>query len=197
MVLPGRAATVALRSERRDVARLPHLLPIYSGIAARPLILEWRNHMGRIVGAVIAGYVVIVAAIFLSFTLAFLLIGSESAFQPGSWSVSGAWVTISIILGLLAALLGGWVAGYIARRPAGPNALAGVVLFLGLLVAVTASPPPPPGEDGVRAGSVRSMEAMRRGRAPPWLAWVNPLIGAAGVLIGGRLRRTGHATSPP
>jgi hypothetical protein len=153
--------------------------------------------MGRIVGAVIAGYVVIVAAIFFSFTLAFLVIGSDSAFLPGSWSVSATWVTISIILGLLAALLGGWVAAYIARRPAGPNALAALVLFLGLVVAVTTSPPAPAGGDAVRTGSVRSMEAMRRGRAPPWLAWVNPLIGAAGVLIGGGLRRTGRVRPAP
>jgi len=44
----------------------------------------------------------------------------------------------------------------------------------------------------VRAGEVGVMDAMGNAHPPTWLAFLNPLIGAAGIILGSRLkRRTG------
>jgi hypothetical protein len=66
------------------------------------------------------------------------------------------------------------------------QALAALVQVLGLLTAVmmTRQPPPP-----VRAGGFGNLEAMTGARQPDWVGFVNPLVGVAGVLAGGRLRR--------
>jgi hypothetical protein len=43
--------------------------------------------------------------------------------------------------------------------------------------------------NAARTSDVSNMEAMQKAKEPAGVALTNPLLGAAGVLVGGRLRR--------
>jgi hypothetical protein len=149
--------------------------------------------MARSVLGVIAGYLVMLLLVFASFSGAYLLLGSEAAFRPGSYEVSGLWLVTSFVLGLLAAVAGGYVCAAVSRRDLAPVVLAGFVLIFGMIAALpalTAS-----GEGPVRTGDVPNLAAAQQARTPGWVALLNPLVGAAGVLGGARLRR--QSPSPP
>jgi len=59
-----------------------------------------------------------------------------------------------------------------------------VVIVLGLALAI----PTVTQREGLapRPATVGNMEAMQQARTPPWVAFLNPLVGALGVLLGGR-----------
>lgn len=142
--------------------------------------------MGRIIGAVVAGYVVLAVLVFATFTGLYLLMGPGLSFVPGSCEASALWIGLSTLLGFGAAVGGGCVACRIARAK-GAKALAAVVVALGLLLAIpvilSASAHP-----AFDCSDATNMEAMQNARQPIWVALLNPFIGAAGVLLGGRCR---------
>jgi len=136
---------------------------------------------------VVAGYVVMAVMVMITFSAAYLGLGADGAFRPGSYVPSMAWVVVSVVLGLAAALAGGLCCARIAPGTRAPLALAGFVLGLGLLLAVPALVDSRPLEP--RGGDVGNFEAMQKARTPGWLAVLNPLVGASGVLLGRRLTR--------
>lgn len=145
--------------------------------------------MVRAIVSVVVGYVTMFAAIFLAFSGLYLLMGQELSFRPGSYEPSVLWTVVSFALGAGAAVLGGFVCASIARKATPPKVLAGVVLVIGLLSALPvllASTTPPE----ARTGEVGNLDAMMKAKQPAWVAVANPFVGLAGVLLGGRLRRT-------
>lgn len=144
--------------------------------------------MLRIAGAIMLAYVVMFALVFVTFTLAYLAMGADGAFKQGTYEVSGLWLAASMILGLVAAVAGGYVCAVVGRSARAPLALAVVVLVIGFGLAFTNSGAPDADTPEVRADDVGNFEAMQSARQPTWLTMVNPVIGAIGVLIGGRLR---------
>lgn len=145
--------------------------------------------MGRAILSVVVGYVTMFAAIFLTFSGLYLLLGQDLSFRPGSYEPSVLWTVVSFALGIGAAVLGGYTCARIARTVTPPKVLAGVVLVIGLLSAVpilmTVTPPAE-----ARTGEVGNLDAMMKAKQPAWVALANPLVGLAGVLLGARLRRT-------
>ena len=149
----------------------------------------------KIVGVVV-GYVVMALLIFATFSAAYLVMGADAAFKPGTYEVSGLWLIVSFVLSLVAAAVGGYVCALISRSRKAPLALAGLVLILGILVAI---PILTAGADRFkvpREGNVSNMEAMQKAQQPGWVALLNPLIGAAGIIIGARLRQKTNITDP-
>ncbi|HSN88947.1 MAG TPA: hypothetical protein VL025_19440 [Thermoanaerobaculia bacterium] len=143
--------------------------------------------MLRILASVIVGYLVLLVCMFALLTGAYLAMGTERAFQPGSYQVTLTWVVVSFVLSFAVAIVGGLVSRLVARTQTGPRALAVVVLVLGFaMCAMIAMSPPPPAD---RPGDVPNMEAMQKAQTPLWVALLNPLVGAAGVLLGGRLKK--------
>jgi hypothetical protein len=143
--------------------------------------------MGRAILSVVVGYLVMFAAIFLLFSGLYLALGQERSFQPGSYDPSLLWNVVSFVLGISAAVLGGYVSARIARTATPPKVLAGVVLVIGLLSAipvVTAASAPAE----VRSGEAGNLDAMMKAKQPAWVAVANPFVGLVGVLIGARLR---------
>lgn len=140
--------------------------------------------MARLLGGVVLGYVAMAAVVFVGLTGAYLVLGAEGAFQPGVYAASGVWIALSLVIGLAAAILGGLVSRRVATSAAGPHALAGLVLILGIALAAPAVLASPAGEL-IRAGSVGPMEAMQQAQTPLWVMLMNPLLGAFGVLLGG------------
>ncbi len=148
--------------------------------------------MGGIISSVVVGYVTMFVAVFLIFSAAYLLLGTGGSFQAGSWDVSGAWITVSIVVGFVAASAGGYVCAAIARDPRGPLALVVVVVVLGLILAI---PVLTGAYNDVAVGSrpetVGLFDAMQNAKQLVWIAFLNPLLGAVGVMIGAKLKQKG------
>ena len=143
----------------------------------------WRN-----VGAVLVGYVVMFAVAFVCFTVAFLIVGTNRAFVEGSYEVTVIWLIVSFALGLIVAVAGGFACAVVAKGSKAPLALAGLVLAVGLLMALPVLTATDDGKPAIREADVSTFDAMQNGKQPPWVALVNPVIGVVGVLAGSKLR---------
>ena len=142
--------------------------------------------MLRTAGGVIVGYVVMFFVVFVLFTIAYLSMGTERAFRPGSFDVSALWLGTSIVVGFAAALVGGLISVKVGGTQAG-MILAGLVLVLGIVMAF-----PTLNEaeknTGERSGDHSNFEAMEQANQPSWIAFLNPVIGAVGVWVGAKRR---------
>lgn len=143
--------------------------------------------VGSLAGA-IAGYIVMAIFIIATFAAAFPILGIDRLFAPGTYEASTSWIALSLILGLAGAVLGGWVASYVSPKAHAVQALAGLVLVFGLFSAQAAQNEEVP-RGGPRGPEATMSDVMAHARQPTWITFVNPLIGAVGVLIGGRRRR--------
>ena len=143
--------------------------------------------MLRTVGSVILGYIAMAAFVFLSFSLVYVALGPDRAYQPGTYEVSGLWVVVSFVLSFVAAVLGGWVCVLVARTQLGPQILAVAILVLGLVLAVMELGSAPGDLATVRDASVGIMEAMRDSQNPTWINFVTPFVAVVGILAGARL----------
>jgi hypothetical protein len=152
--------------------------------------------MGRTITAVVAGYLTMFVLVFVSFSAAYLLLGPDGSFLPGTYDVTTTWIIVSLPLSLIAAVIGGLVCALVAPTPAAPRVLAALVLVLGIAMAVpvlTGGSTAP----NIRASDVGNLEAMMQGRQPVWVALLSPLIGAVGALLGARLQRRGSTGARP
>ena len=152
--------------------------------------------MGRAIGSVVLGYVAMAVVVFVCMSVAYLLLGTEGSFRAGSYEVSGAWLVVTLVVGLGAAILGGFVCAAIAKTARPTRVLAAVVLVLGLAMAMPALTDSDPGDERVREGEVAMFDAMQEARQPNWVMLLNPLIGAIGVLVGAGLRRRERPPAP-
>lgn len=155
--------------------------------------------MGRLIGAVLLGYVTLALLIFACFTLAYMAMGADRAFRPGVYDVSVLWIAVSFIVNFGAAVAGGWVSRRVSGTATGPRVLAAIVVALGVIMAFATMG----GIEvaGARTDAVGAMEAMQAARTPFWIMLVNPFIGALGILVGGRAlpgaaRNQDRATAP-
>ncbi|HXF48540.1 MAG TPA: hypothetical protein VNL73_03815 [Verrucomicrobiae bacterium] len=114
--------------------------------------------MLRSVGAVVAGYLLIAAAIIILFAVAY----------PDPTAIPGrGFMLFSLVYGFLFGTLGGWVCGLIARGAEIKHAavIAGIGILLTLLSMLFAP-----------------------GREPMWYQLANMAVLTAAVLLGGWLR---------
>ena len=142
--------------------------------------------MIRSIAGVVLGYIAMFVLVFALFSAAYLLLGAERAFLPGSYQVSPLWIALSIAVHLVAPLAGGYVAAAVSRGTRAALVLACLVLVLGVLFGIVALGHPDPGP---RPGAVDNFTAMQNVRYPLWLMIVNPVVAAFGVLVGSRIRR--------
>lgn len=145
--------------------------------------------MGRNILAVIVGYIAMAILIFVVFTAAYLALGDEGAFKEGSFEVSMQWVIMSIVVGLIAAVLGGIICAKISKHSKGAvMSLAVLVLVLGGLGAIAGlMAERPTGEDAIRGPETSNTEAMMQAQQPAWVLIANPIIGVVGVMLGATL----------
>ena len=144
--------------------------------------------MLRAIGGTAVGYLVIVAILVVTFTGLYLLMGADGAFRKGTYVPSLSWILVTFVLGLLAAMLGGWVSVAVGKSMKSATLLATMVFVLGMAQAVL-SLNASPLENPVRLGDVSNFEAMRKAKEPTWVSFTNPILGAIGVMAGVRLRK--------
>jgi len=142
----------------------------------------------KIIG-VVAGYIAMAVLIFILFTTLYLILGADSAFQPGNYQASTTWLVLSTILGLIAAVIGGLICVIIAKDHKAAIWLAGLVIVLGIILAIPSLNVPDEEMNKVREGNVDNMEAMQNAKQPPIALILNPIIGAIGVIAGSRLKK--------
>lgn len=148
--------------------------------------------MGRAILSVLAGYAGMVAVVMAVLTGAYLAMGADRAFAPGTYEVTGAWIAVWGVTSAGAGVLGGVVCARISRSGRAVLALAGLLLVLGVGNAafrLTSETPAP--EVRVRSGEVTNLEAMNQAQAPAWMYLSEPLVGMLAVLMGGRLAGCG------
>ena len=125
------------------------------------------------------------ATLFVVFTAVYYVLGADFSFKPDSWEASTGWVVMSIIVGLGAALVGGLLTQRIDTSQTGAWILMGVILILGVVVIATMGPVEPAGVREI--ANPNNMEAMENAVSPPWVPYLNPLLGCLGVWLATRI----------
>lgn len=146
--------------------------------------------MARSILAVIVSYVIMFILIFCAFTAEYMLLGPNHAFKPGTFVTSTRWIAAAFAVNFVVAVIGGFICAAIAKGGKAPVALAIVVFVLGLLFAIPALMVKHVGATRP-AGNLPMFEAMSKAEEPPWVPFTFPVIGALGVLIGGKLKKRG------
>ncbi len=142
--------------------------------------------MLRKIGGVVAGYVAMVAFVIGTFSALYVVLGPERSYLPNSYEVSMLWIICTFLLGFFAAIFGGFLCKMISRSTAAVQVFAGIVLILGIVMGVAVAMAEKPNE--VRSGPVTNAEAMQKSQQPVWVAFLNPVIGAIGIILGGKIR---------
>jgi hypothetical protein len=145
--------------------------------------------MLRSVLAVIVAYILTFILQVAAFTTIYTLMGANWSFKPASYQASTRWTAMQFVVVMVTAIIGGLICGVIAKGGKAPLALAAVVLVLGLGLGILSIALRPADTNEVRTGDVPNMVAMSKARHPGWVIFLGPLIGAVGVVIGGKLRR--------
>lgn len=146
--------------------------------------------MVRTIAAVVVGYIVSVALTIVGVVIAWAIFGFEGAFVENSTVASTPWSVTICVLGFVAAVAAGATAAVIGKEsgPLAVKLLAGLILLLGFGIAAMSmgvEPQPVPAEWA--DGEVGFMEAGAVASSPAWYNFVIPIVGAAGVVLGGRL----------
>lgn len=145
--------------------------------------------MVRSILAAIAGYAVIAVVVVAGITLSWAILGGEGAFRGEGPEPSTAWMALSVVFGFLAAVVGGRVALKIGRSPLAVKILVGLVIVLGIVSALTAeSSYASKRKIDKPVAKMSFVDAGQHAKQPTWYNWTIPLVGAAGVLLGGRRR---------
>jgi hypothetical protein len=145
--------------------------------------------MARNIIGVITGYIAMAAFIIISFSILYLILGSEGAFQPGSYKVTITWLILSFALSFTAAILGGYICTLIAKNIKAALWLAGIVIIIGAISAVPHLNVSEEEMNKLREGEVSNFEAMQNAKQPPLAFILTPLVGAFGVSLGSRMKK--------
>jgi hypothetical protein len=137
--------------------------------------------------AVIASYAAMFVFFMAAFMGAYLALGVERVFQPDSYEVSTIWMAVAALLSFCGSILGGLICAAISKSKRTCQVFAFLVFFLSLLACIPAMKRNPDAPN-VRAGEVANFVALRLEVSPMWFHLITPVIGAAGVLLGARLK---------
>lgn len=136
--------------------------------------------------AIIAGYIAMMIVVSAIFTGVYFVLGVERIFQSDSYEVSALWQVLSAAVGLGGGILGGYVCVAISQSKRTCELFAGIVLIILVLFCLPKMRDPNP---HVRAGDVSFVDAMRLTQMPIWMHLLNPVLAAAGVLWGARMKK--------
>ena len=145
--------------------------------------------MLRVIGGVVAGYLATALLVLVTFTVLYRVLGADGVFQPGTYEVKGIWIAAALGTNVAAALLGGFVCIAVGKSFKAATILSSAVLALGLSTALMTMSRREPAKPTSRGATVSNREAAENAREPDWVSLSNPIVGAAGILMGARLKR--------
>ena len=138
---------------------------------------------------VIVGYILMFVLQVAAFMTIYTVMGANWSFKPASYEASTQWTVMQFAVVFVTAAIAGLVCAIIARGGKATLVLAAVVLVLGFALAVASTTMRPADTHEVRTGNTANMEAMSKARHPLWVVFLGPVVGAVGVLAGGKLKR--------
>ncbi|MEE8129061.1 MAG: hypothetical protein V3T48_02150 [Vicinamibacterales bacterium] len=153
--------------------------------------------MLRAILAVIVGYVALAIWVMVTLAVAWFALGSDFAFNEGNLEASTGWSVLMLVLGAIGGVIGGLIAASVGRAASPVKALAGFVLVLGLVIAVMHQMGIGESEDTGQPVAVEELpmwEVATETKQPAWFDFALPFVGCAGVMIGGRMRRSRVST---
>lgn len=142
-------------------------------------------NLTRSIIAVVVSYVAIAAIGMALFFALVVSLPKDQLLHPGTFHATAIVNTAAIFIGLLAATSG----GVVCTRIGGPRpalVLAAIVFALGAAMGVQNQMKPDP---GARPIDMPLMDVIAKAKEPTWIAVINPVLGAAGVMLGSRLAR--------
>ncbi len=148
--------------------------------------------MLRAILSVIIGYVASVVWVTITMTVAWFALGTDFAYIEGTYETTISWSVIMLVLGAIGAVIAGLVVASIARTATPVKVLAGIVLVLGLVMAVYYQVGDATADEAGQAVPVEELtmwEAATVAQPPAWYSYGIPIVGCAGIIIGGRMRR--------
>ena len=145
--------------------------------------------MVRSIIAVIVSYISMFVLNFLGFVSLYAIVGPSQAFRPRLYLASNRWILMGVAVMLVSGIIAGLICAAIARGRKATLALAGLILVVGLLLAIPAIMKSRANTGMVRVGDVTSMEAMEKATWPVWAPLVFPFVSAVSAVIGGKLKR--------
>lgn len=145
--------------------------------------------MARSIIGVIVGFIVMVILQVAAFMTLYAIMGTNWSFKPHSYQASTRWTLAQFVIIAVTAVVAGLVCAITAKGGRATIGLALVVLILGLAAAVWKTTLHPPDKTRLRLGSLSQVEARNDAWQPTWFVFLGPVVGAAGVLIGGKLKK--------
>ncbi|MGZ5437066.1 MAG: hypothetical protein ACXW3F_13505 [Pyrinomonadaceae bacterium] len=145
--------------------------------------------MVRSIIAVIVSYIAMFALNFLGFVGLYAIVGPSHAFKPRLYLASNRWILMGVAVMFVSGIIAGLICAAIARGRKATLALAGLILVVGLLLAIPSIMKSRANAGMVRVGDVTSMEAMEKASWPVWAPLVFPFVSAVGALVGGKLKK--------
>ena len=145
--------------------------------------------MVRSIIAVIVSYISMFVLNFLGFVGLYAIVGPRHAFRPRLYLASNRWILMGVAVMFVSGIIAGLICAAIARGRKATLALAGLILVVGLLLAIPAVMKSRTNAGMVRVGDVTSMEAMEKASWPVWAPLVFPFVSAVGALAGGKLKK--------
>lgn len=142
--------------------------------------------------AIIVSYVAMFIFLFVAFTGCYFALGADGTFQTDSYNVTTVWIALTVVVCLLAGVIGGFFCAAISKSQRPCQVFAFIVFFLGLLACIPAMQRSPDAPN-TRAGEVTNFDAMKLAVSPMWVHILTPVISAAGVLLGARMKGRGDA----
>lgn len=139
-----------------------------------------RNILGIIVGYIVMA-VIVVSGLFIVYAV----LGEDFAFKADTFKPSIMWILVMFVMGIIASVVGGMVCRMIGRSQGATLGIAAAILVLGAVNAVVLMQREAPTEP--RVPGMSASEAMGEARTPLWVLILNPLVGVAGVVLGGAM----------
>lgn len=125
-----------------------------------------------------------VVIVFAGLSVAYMIMGGNQAFLPGSFEASKRWLAVMFTVDAAAAIIGGWACAKVARSLTPLYVLIGIVVVYGGIEAALAFQAAPPAE--VRTSAPPLADAMTKAYQPGWAAAMHPVIGAIGAWVGAK-----------
>jgi MFS family permease len=144
------------------------------------------NSLGRRILAILVGFIAMLVVAIALLAGAYSLLGPDRYFQQGSYNASVVAIVTGFIVAIISALFGGWVASRIGGRTA-VRMLAFLFVVLGFASAIPTIQSH--NRSDPRSPEVSEIQAMQMSKNPHWVTFLHPLVGGAGVLVGGTWRR--------
>lgn len=145
--------------------------------------------MVRSIVAVVVSYISMFVLNLLGFVGLYAVVGPGNAFKPRAFLASNRWIAMALAVMFVSGIIAGLLCAAIARGRKTTLALAGLILVVGLLLAIPAIMKHKANADLVRAGDVPVMEAMEKASWPIWAPLVFPFVSALGAVVGGKLKK--------